>query len=968
MIESCADIVIAAKHGEITKVKDASGIAHTVGTLRCKFDFRTTDWDYTTRTAVFCKGNVSTHPKVVDTAIGVALDGVDECAVPPEVLLPDEKYFSVGVWGVTNEGLRIVSGWLVYRIKDGCYVESTTSFLPTPSVYEQIMIAINSRAPIDHKHNEYLTEENLAGKKYATETFVEEYMSEVALGDYALKEELPTKTSDLTNDSGFIKEIPSEYVTETELNNKGYLTDYTETDPTVPEWAKAKNKPSYTAEEVGALPNTTKLPKNLSDLLEDANHRVVTDEEKARWDAMTDYVDDKFNGANKAVSFDDYSSMVASLNTAESSTYNVGQNIMIVTLEVPDLWVSEITAESVAHTYVSDADFIDVLKTNGYVQVGYYKLSALETQKVDLTEYAQISELEDKVSFTDKASQTNYGVVKTYNSYGVQMYNGDFLATVPASDNDIITRDSTYKPITPKNMDKALKTSISTNTETLTDEEKASACGWIGALPKQKTQWARFAYTNDEQGNLYMMPISGTNMDDYSLVRRVGRQIKAITPVEDGDVPNKKYVDDRFNGANKAVSFVDYSSMITSLSTLEKSVYSVGQNIMIVTLEVPDLWVSEILTESKDYIYTSDIDFINVLKTNGYIDIGWYRLSALETQKVDLSEYVDKKAFDDATQKLDNDIFFNKQNIEILRSDIINILTTPQYFVDMLPDILQAEPGTYFVKTTHPTYDDWYEMWIMSISESGGSPNWKFIASGRKEELARSFTIDTELNAESSNPVENRVILSAIQDLDMYITGVEGQVADKADEWEGHAGGYQTLRARMLVGGISKTFNVIAAYNPTSNAIVMYNSDEGIRTKEPTLPAHAANKEYVDNRCNGANKALSFENYETMVGSLNILENSDCTVGQNIMIVTLNVPDLWISQILLEKVTYEYLDDNTIIESLKNNGYIDIGYYRLSALETQKVDLSEFAKKEDVPAFAVTELEDGTYSLIIEGV
>lgn len=36
---------------------------------------------------------------------------------------------------------------------------------------------------------------------------------------------VPTKTSELTNDSGFLTQIPSEYVTETELNNKKYLTD-----------------------------------------------------------------------------------------------------------------------------------------------------------------------------------------------------------------------------------------------------------------------------------------------------------------------------------------------------------------------------------------------------------------------------------------------------------------------------------------------------------------------------------------------------------------------------------------------------------------------------------------------------------------------------------------------------------------------------------------------------------------------
>lgn len=56
-----------------------------------------------------------------------------------------------------------------------------------------------------------------------------------------------------------------------------------ETDPTVPAWAKAPNKPSYTAQEVGALPSSTSIPSALSDLSEDTTHRVVTDAEKTAW-------------------------------------------------------------------------------------------------------------------------------------------------------------------------------------------------------------------------------------------------------------------------------------------------------------------------------------------------------------------------------------------------------------------------------------------------------------------------------------------------------------------------------------------------------------------------------------------------------------------------------------------------------------------------------------------------------------
>lgn len=46
------------------------------------------------------------------------------------------------------------------------------------------------------------------------------------LNSKANSSDIPIKTSQLTNDSGFIKEVPSEYITETELNAKGYLTEH----------------------------------------------------------------------------------------------------------------------------------------------------------------------------------------------------------------------------------------------------------------------------------------------------------------------------------------------------------------------------------------------------------------------------------------------------------------------------------------------------------------------------------------------------------------------------------------------------------------------------------------------------------------------------------------------------------------------------------------------------------------------
>lgn len=61
-----------------------------------------------------------------------------------------------------------------------------------------------------------------------------------------------------------IKIIPSTgalYATKVYSGGNEVLTSFTETDPTVPSWAKTSSKPSYTASEVGALPSNTVVNK-----------------------------------------------------------------------------------------------------------------------------------------------------------------------------------------------------------------------------------------------------------------------------------------------------------------------------------------------------------------------------------------------------------------------------------------------------------------------------------------------------------------------------------------------------------------------------------------------------------------------------------------------------------------------------------------------------------------------------------
>ena len=88
---------------------------------------------------------------------------------------------------------------------------------------------------------------------------------------------IPTKVSDLENDEGYIKEESIDNAT-IKRNADGELyavvesASFDESDPTVPAWAKASTKPTYTASEVGALPDTTRIPTKVSELVNDEGY------------------------------------------------------------------------------------------------------------------------------------------------------------------------------------------------------------------------------------------------------------------------------------------------------------------------------------------------------------------------------------------------------------------------------------------------------------------------------------------------------------------------------------------------------------------------------------------------------------------------------------------------------------------------------------------------------------------------
>ena len=85
---------------------------------------------------------------------------------------------------------------------------------------------------------------------------------------------VPSKTSQLTNDSGFLTSIPSEYITETELTNKGYLTSSDVTNFATISDLNSKANASHT--HVSSEITDLSIPVKISELQNDVDFATET--------------------------------------------------------------------------------------------------------------------------------------------------------------------------------------------------------------------------------------------------------------------------------------------------------------------------------------------------------------------------------------------------------------------------------------------------------------------------------------------------------------------------------------------------------------------------------------------------------------------------------------------------------------------------------------------------------------------
>lgn len=148
---------IAVRDNKLIKVRDTLMIEDTVNGIKCHFEFRS-GWSNLKPTVVFARGHIypaTSNPQTIPAS----LDDNNECIVPPEIISENGE-FSIGLFG-ENDTTRIVTDWLYYKIKWGCYDVGIAPNPPTPSVYEEILGALNNKSEINHIHNEYVTREEI---------------------------------------------------------------------------------------------------------------------------------------------------------------------------------------------------------------------------------------------------------------------------------------------------------------------------------------------------------------------------------------------------------------------------------------------------------------------------------------------------------------------------------------------------------------------------------------------------------------------------------------------------------------------------------------------------------------------------------------------------------------------------------------------------------------------------------------
>lgn len=221
--------------------------------------------------------------------------------------------------------------------------------------------------------------------KLEVETYVQEQIDaipEVDLNPYALKTELPTKVSELDNDTSLATE-------------------------------------TFVQEEIKKVDVSDQLPKNLSDLAEDEMHRLVTDAEKQEWSAKSDFSGSYNDLADKPTQVSAFENDAGYL-TEHQSLDDYALKTDIPSLE--GLATEEHVKQEIAKIDVSDQlvnyalkeeiPSIEGLASETYVQDAVAEVDVSE----QLKDYAKSTDVDSKIAEVQTQANTNKSDIVTLSS------------------------------------------------------------------------------------------------------------------------------------------------------------------------------------------------------------------------------------------------------------------------------------------------------------------------------------------------------------------------------------------------------------------------------------------------------------------------------------------------------------------------------------------------------------------------
>ena len=158
---------------------------------------------------------------------------------------------------------------------------------------------------------------------------------------------------------------------------------------------------------------------------------------------------------------------------------SLNNDVGYITLaDIPDVDASDFATKEELNNKQDIINDLEAIRSNANLGA-----TAIQPEDIPVTDIQVngASVLSGGIANIPYASTSNWGVVKTVTSYGINTNSNGQLHIINPSDAQI-TNKSGFIAITCSTIDKALKNSITTNTIELTDDEKSSACNWIGAV------------------------------------------------------------------------------------------------------------------------------------------------------------------------------------------------------------------------------------------------------------------------------------------------------------------------------------------------------------------------------------------------------------------------------------------------------------------------------------------------------